>query len=123
MFVRNFFTKAVAEPTGCFAFFNGSVLGTEAYFRAYFANNFFYLNIEDGVWTKPYIRVKYFPVACGLFIREVELYNHDSGLYEPLSVNDKDMAFLRHVIKSCHAVIIKADKKWWERIEKEEIPF
>ena len=130
MFVRNFFTKAVAEHTGCYAFFNGSVLDMEAYFRGCFAgNDFFYLQIEEGMWSKPFIRVKCFPVAWGYFLREVQLYNHESGLYESLSVNDKDMAFLRHVIKSCHAVIIKADKKWRERVAKmedsefEEIPY
>ena len=130
MFVRNFFTKATAEPTGCYAFFNGSTLGVEAYFRGCFAgNDLFYLKIDEGLWTKPFIRVKYFPVAWGFFIREVEMYNPKSGLYEHISVSDKDRAFLRHVIKTYYAVILKADKKWRERVEKmgdlefEDIPF
>ena len=132
MFVRNFFTKAVAEPTGCYAFFNGSVLDVEAYFRACFAGNdffFFYVKIEDGLWTKPFIRVRYFPSHGGFFIREVEVYNPKAGLYEPLSVNGKDRAFLRHILGSCSAVITTADKKWRDKIAKmedlefEDIPF
>ena len=130
MFVRNFFTKAVAEHTGCYAFFNGSTLGVEAYFRGCFAgNDFFYLKIDEGLFSKPFIRVKFFPVAWGLFIREVEMYNHKSGLYELVSVSDKDKAFLRHVISSYRAVITKADKKWRAKIAKmldsefEEIPY
>ena len=130
MFVRNFFTKAVAEHTGCYAFFTGSALGVEAYFRTCFAGkDFFYLKIEDGLFTKPFIRVKYFPVAWGFFIREVEMYNPDSGKYEPLSLNDKDRAFLRHILGSCYAVINKADAKWRKKIESlddlefEDIPF
>ena len=123
MAVRNFFTKAQAEPTGCFAFFSGSALGVEAYFRGCFAGNFFYLKIEDGMFSKPFIRVKYFPNG-GFFIREVEAYNYESGLYEPVDINNKDRAFMLHVIKSYYAVIIKADKKWRERVEKmEDIPF
>ena len=130
MFVRNFFTKAVSEPTGCYAFFNGSVLGVEADFRGCFAgNDFFYLKIDEMLSYKPYIRVKFFPVAWGLFIREVEMYNPDSGLYELMSVSDKDRAFLRHVISSYRAVITKADKKWRAKVAKmldsefEEIPY
>ena len=112
MVVRNFFTKAVAEHTGCYAFFNGSVLDVEAHFRACFAgNDFFYLKIEEGLFSKPFIRVR-----C--FLMEVELYNPESGLYEPLSLNDKDRAFLRHIIKTCHAVITKADKKWRAEVAK-----
>ena len=122
MFVRNFFTKATAEPTGCFAFFKGSVLDVEAYFRAYFANNFFYLKIDEGLFSKPYLRVKCFPTNSGLCLLEVELYNPESGLYEPLSVNDKDRAFLLHIASTCSAALVKADKKWWEKIEKMEDP-
>ena len=124
MFVRNFFTKAVAEHTGCYAFFNGSVLGVEAYFRGCFAGSFFYLNIDEGMWTKPFIRVKGLPSHNTFLLLEVEMYSHDSGLYETVPVNDKDRGFLLHVIKSYYAVIIKADKKGRERIAKmEEIPF
>ena len=130
MFVRNFFTKAVSERTGCYAFFNGSVLGVEAYFRGCFAGNFFYLKIDEGRFSKPFIRVKGLPSHNNtFFLLEVEMYDYDSGLYMPASVNDKDMAFLLHVIKSYHAVILKADKKWRERVAKmedpefEEIPF
>ena len=129
MFVRNFFTKAVAEHTGCFAFFNGSVLGVEAYFRGCFAGNFFYLKIDEGRFSKPFIRVKCFPSNGSFFLLEVEMYNHDSGLYEPVDINNKDRAFMLHVIKSYYAVITKADKKWRERVAKmedpefEEIPF
>ena len=129
MVVRNFFTKAVSERTGCYAFFNGSVLGVEAYFRGCFAGNFFYLEIEDGMWTSPFIRVKYFPTNSGLVLLEVEVYNFDSGLYEPVHLNAKDMAFLRHIASTCSRVINKAAMKWREKIEKmedlefEEIPF
>ena len=118
MFVRNFFTKAVAEHTGCFAFFSGVVLGMEAHFRASFEwNNFFYLKVEEGLWTKPYIRVKYFPTNSGLFLLEVEIYNPDSGLYEPLSLNDKDRAFLRHITSTCSAVLNKAAMEWRNSID------
>ena len=117
MFVRNFFTKAVAEHTGCFAFFNGSVLGVGAYFRAYFENNFFYLQVEEGVWSKPYTRIKYFPLASGLFLLEVEIYNFDSGLYEPVYLNDKDRAFLRHIASTCSAVLNKAAIEWRNSID------
>ena len=108
MFVRNFFTKAVSEPTGCFAFFNGSALGMEAHFRASFTSNLFYLEIDEGLFSKPYLRVKYFPTNSGLVLLEVEIYNFDSWLYVPLSVNDKDMAFLRHIARSCSAALNKA---------------
>ena len=120
MFVRNFFTKAVAEHTGCFAFFTGSMFGIEAYFRAYFANNFFYLQIDEDLFSKPYLRVKYFPSHGGLFLLEVAIYNFDSGLYEPVYLNDKDMAFLRHVIHSCSAVLNKAAMQWRKEIENLE---
>ena len=130
MFVRNFFTKAVAEHTGCFAFFNGSVLGTEAYFRGCFASNdAFYLDIDEGRWSKPFIRVKCFPTNSGFFLLEVEIYNPESGSYKPAHIYDKDRAFLLHVINSSYNCIIKADKKWKEKIAKmedpefEEIPF
>ena len=117
MFVRNFFTKAVAEHTGCFAFFTGSVLGVEAYFRAYSANNFFYLKVEEGLWAKPYIRVKYFPTNSGLFLLEVEIYNFDSGLYEPVYLNDKDRAFLHHITSACSAVLNRAAMEWRNSID------
>ena len=118
MFVRNFFTKAVAEHTGCFAFFTGSVLGVEACFRAYFENNFFYLQVEEGVWSKPYTRIKYFPLAnSGLFLLEVEIYNFDSGLYEPVYLNDKDRAFLRHIASTCSAVLNRAAMEWRNSID------
>ena len=123
MFVRNFFTKAVAEHTGCYAFFNGSALGVEAHFRGCFAgSDFFYLKIEEGRWSKPFIRVKFFHSHNSFFLREVEMYNPDSGLYETLPVNNKDRGFLLHVIKSYYAVITKADKKWRERVAKMEDP-
>ena len=129
MFVRNFFTKAVAEHTGCYAFFNGSALGVEAYFRGCFAGNFFYLQIEDGLYTKPFIRVKCFPTNSELILLEVEVYSYDSGLYEALPFNGKDMAFLRHIASTCSRVLNKAAMQWSERIAKmedpefEEIPF
>ena len=86
MFVRNFFTKAVAEETGCFSFFTGSVLGTEAYFRArYDWNNFFYLKkVETGMCNETYLRIKCFPSHDGFFLHEVEVYHPDSGLYNPV---------------------------------------
>ena len=80
------------------------------------------------MFSKPFIRVKCFPSHNTffshntIFITEVEMYDYDSGLYVPASVNDKDMAFLLHVIKSYYAVILKADKKWRERIAKMEDP-
>ena len=120
MFVRNFFTKAVAEQAGCFAFFSGSVLGVEAHFRAYFANNFFYLKVEEGLWTKLFIRIKYFPINP-LVLLEVEIYNPDSGLYEPVYLNDKDKAFLRHIISTCSTVLNKAAMEWRSNIDY--IPF
>ena len=130
MVVRNFFTKAVAEHTGCFAFFNGSVLGVEAYFRASFAGNNFYLEIEDGMWSKPYIRVKCFPSNSGLFLLEVEIYNPESKLYEQmLYISDKDRAFLRHITSTCSTVLNKAAMEWRDKLAKmedpefEEIPF
>ena len=122
MFVRNFFTKATAEPTGCFAFFKGSTLGFNAYFRGCFVNNFFYLEIDQGLWTKPYIRVKYFPTNRGVSILEVEVYNFESKLYEHLPISEKDRAFLLHIIKTYYAVLTKADKKWRSKIEKMEDP-
>ena len=129
MFVRNFFTKALPEHTGCYAFFNGSALGVEAYFRACFAGNAFYLQIDEGRWTKPFIRVNCFPTSRGLVLLEVEEYNFDIGLYETLPVTDKDMAFLRHIVVTCSRVINKAAMQWSERVAKmedsefEEIPF
>ena len=132
MFVRNFFTKAQAEPTGCFAFFSGSVLGTEADFRGYFegSNDFFYVYIDESmVCTRPFIRAKYFPCHWGIFLREVEIYNPKSGLYELLDLSDKDRKFIIHVLKTSYAVITKADKKWRAKIAKmldsefEEIPY
>ena len=120
MFVRNFFTKAVAEHTGCYAFFNGSVLGVEAYFRGCFAGNFFYLKIDEGMFSKPFIRVKCFPGHNTFFLLEVEMYSHDSGLYEPVDINNKDRSFMLHVIKAYNAIITKADKKWRERVAKME---
>ena len=129
MFVRNFFTKAVAQHTGCFAFFSGSVLDVEAYFRASFENNFFYLKIDEGMFSKPFIRVKCFPANSGLFLLKVEIYNFDTGLYNPVSVSDKDRAFLRHIASTCSRVLNKAAMQWRERIEKmedsefEEIPY
>ena len=124
MFVRNFFTKAVADHTGCFAFFTGSVLDVEAHFRACFTNNFFYLKIDESLFSKPFIRVRYFPTNSGVVLLAVEVYNFDSGLYEPTHINDKDKAFLRHVMHSCSAVLIKAEGKWRDKIEKmEDIPF
>ena len=130
MAVRNFFTKAQAEPTGCYAFFKGSTLGVEAHFRGCFAgNDLFYLGIDEGMFTKPFIRVKCFPSHNGFFIREVESYSYDSGLYGLVSISEKDKAFLRHVIGSYHAVILKADKAWCKKVAKmldsefEEIPY
>ena len=129
MFVRNFFTKAEAEPTGCFAFFNGSVFGVEAHFRAYFGDIFLYLKIDEGIFSKPYIRVKCFPTNSGLFLLEVEMYNYSSGLYERVSISDKDRAFLRHVASTCSRVLNRAAITWRNKIEKmefdefEDIPF
>ena len=118
MCVRNFFTKAVAQHTGCFAFFNGSVLDVEAHFRASFEwNNFFYLKIEECLWVNPCIRVKCFLSHGGLFLREVELYNPESGLYEPVYINDKDRAFLRHIIRTCSVVIDRAAMQWRNSID------
>ena len=122
MFVRNFFTKAIAEHTGCFAFFTGSVLGVEAHFRASFVNNFFYLEEEEGLWAIPFIRVKYFPSNSGLSLLGVELYNPNSGLYEPVDTNNKDMAFLRHITGTCSRVLNKAAMEWRSNIEKMEDP-
>ena len=122
MFVHNFFTKATAEPTGCFAFFKGSTLGVEAYFRGGFAGNDFFLDIDEGLFSKPFIRVKLFPAAWGLFIREVEIYNPDLRLYEPLSLTDKDRAFLLHVIETCSTVLNKAAIAWRGKVEKIEDP-
>ena len=124
MFVRNFFTKAIAEETGSFTFFTGSVLGTEAYFRAHHDwNNFFYLKVvETNMCNEPYLRVKCFPSHNGFFIREVELYNPESGLYEPVyPLNDKDRDFLRHIIKTCFAVSVRAAIKW--RNSEDYFPF
>ena len=121
MFVRNFFTKATAEPTGCFAFFNGSALGVEAHFRASFVNNFFYLEIDEGLFSKPYIRVKYFPTNSGVAMLWVEVYNFDQWLYEPLSVNDKDMAFLHRITSTCSAVLNRAATEWRNSVDY--IPF
>ena len=130
MAVRNFFTKAVAEHTACYSFFTGSVLGVEAHFRGCFAGNFFYLQIDvDGLWAKPFIRVKCFPTNSGLILLEVGVYSYDSGLYESLPFNDKDMAFLRHVASTCSRVLNKAAMQSRNKIEKmefdefEEIPF
>ena len=105
------------------------MLGVEAYFRGCFAGNFFYLKIDEGMFSKPFIRVKGLPSSHNtFFLIEVEMYDYDSGLYVPASVTDKDMAFMLHVIKSYHAVITKADKKWRDKVAKmddlefEEIP-
>ena len=121
MAVRNFFSMAVAEETGCFAFFNGSVLGTEADFRAYFANNFFYLKIDEMLSYKPYIRVKHFPTKNGLYLLEFEIYNVDSGSYEPLAVDDEDMEFLCYIIDACLVALNKAALEW--RNSEDYIPF
>ena len=117
MFVRNFFTKAVAEHTGCFALSSGSVLGVEAHFKACSANNFFYLEIDEGLFSKPYIRVKYFPTNSRLVLLYAEIYNFDLWLYEPVYLNNKDMAFLRHVTRSCSAALNKAAMQWRKEIE------
>ena len=124
MFVRNFFTKAVADYTGSYAYFSGSVLGVEARFRASFEwNNFFYLKIKDGLMTKPFIRVKYFPTKIGLFLMEVEVYSYDSGLYEALTFTDKDRAFLRHIASTCSAALSRAAMEWEWRNSVDYIPF
>ena len=139
MFVRNFFTKAVAERTGSYAFFDGSILGVEAYFKVCFTrNNFFclkidegtcgkpyifHLQIEEGRLSKPYIRVKYFPSHGGFFIHEVEIFNPESGLYEHMPVSEKDLSFLRHVLGSSYSVLLKAEKKWYDNLGEGEIPY
>ena len=119
MFVRNFFTKAVAEETGCFAFFNGSVLGTEACFRTSFEwTNHFYLKVEKGLWSKPFLRVKIYRFKGNIFMWEVELYNVETGLYEPtIELTEKDKAFLLHVIRTNSAALSNAKSKWWKMIE------
>ena len=130
MFVRNFFTKAVSDHEGCCAYFSGSVLGVEARFRAYFGDIFLYLKIDvDGLWTKPFIRVKCFPTNSGLILLEVEVYSYDSGLYEHLSLTNKDMAFLRHIASTCSTALNKAAMQWSAKIAKmedlefEDIPY
>lgn len=119
MFVRNFFTKAVAEEYGCFSFFTGSVLGVEACFKACFEwTDHFYLKIEKGLWSKPYIRVKIYRLNGKVFMwNGVEQYNPETGAYEPLEISGKDKAFLLHVIRTNRAVINKAHYKWLKRIE------
>ena len=109
MAVRNFFSMAVANHTGCFAFFSGSVLGVKAYFRASCEGNNFYLKIKkEGRWVKSYIRVKYFPTNSGLCLLGVEIYNPKSGLYEPVYLNDEDMTFLHRITSSCSTALNKA---------------
>ena len=123
MSVRNFFTKATSEYTGCFVFFNGSVLGTEASFRGHFegSNDSFYVKIEENlVCDKPFIRAKYFPCHWGIFLLEVETYNPKSGLYELIELSDKDRKFIIHVLKTSYAVIIKAHKAWRAEVERME---
>ena len=123
MSVRNFFSMAVTEPTGCFAFFAGSVLGVKAYFRASFEGNNFYLKIKkEGRWVKSYIRVKYFPTNSGLCLLEVEIYNPKTGQYETLSLNDKDMAFLHRITSTCSEVLNRAATEW-RNSEDYIIPF
>ena len=117
MFVRNFFTKATAEEMGYFAFFEGSVLGIEASFRVCFEwNDYFYIKTDEVLWNNPFLRVKCFPFNGGFFLREAEKYNPDSGVYEPVCLEEKDRAFLHHVIMTCNAVLLKARTEWCSRI-------
>ena len=118
MFVRNFFTKAVAEDTGCFAFFTGSVLGVEACFRACFEwTNHFYLKVEKGLWTKPFLRVKIYRFNGNVHMWETELYNSQTGSYEQVEISEKDKAFLLHIIRTNSVVLSNAKSKWWKKIE------
>ena len=118
MFVRNFFTKAVAEDTGCFAFFTGSVLGVEACFRACFEwTNHFYLKVEKGLWAKPFLRVKIYRYKGNVHMWEVELYNVETGSYEQVELTEKDKAFLLHIVRTSSVVLSNAKSKWWKRIE------
>lgn len=118
MFVRNFFTKTVAEDTGCFAFFTGSVLGVEACFRTSFEwTNHFYLKVEKGLWTKPFLRVKIYRFNGNVHMWETELYNAETGSYEQVELTEKDKAFLLHVIRTNSVVLNNAKAKWWKKIE------
>lgn len=120
MFVRNFFTKAVAEDTGCFAFFTGSVLGNEAIFIANFdKTDHFYLKEMKGLWVKPYLRVRIYRLDGNVHMwTGVELYNAETGSYEPAEITKKDKAFLLHVIRTNFAIINKAKDKAKDREDK-----
>lgn len=118
MNVRNFFTKAVAETTGCFAFFNGVILDVEGEFRAYFEwNDYFYIKVHDGEFIHNFIRIKCFPSNGGYFLREVEEYNPISGLYEPLTCTERDRKFLHHVVVTCSIILASAKSNWNRLIE------
>lgn len=119
MFVRNFFTKAVAEDTGCFAFFTGSVLGNEAFFRANFEwTDHFYLKEVKGLWVKPYIRVRIYRLNGNIFMwNGVEIYNAENGSYESAEISGKDKKFLIHIIRTNQAVINKAKDKKYKLLE------
>ena len=126
MYVRNFFTKATSDYAGCCAFFDGSVLGFNAHFRGHFdgSNDFFYVKIVDGIYTKPFIRARYYPCHWGIFLLEVEIYNPVTKGYEILDLHEKDRKFLIHVLKTSYAVIMKAYKAWRNaEIEVESIPY
>ena len=119
MFVRNFFTKAVAEDTGCFAFFTGSVLGVEAFFRACFEwTNHFYLKEVKGLYAKPFMRVKIYRYNGNVHMWETEMYNAETGSYEQIELAEKDKAFLLHIIRTNSAVLSNAKSKWRKRIER-----
>ena len=119
MFVRNFFTKTVAEDTGCFAFFTGSVLGVEACFRTSFEwTNHFYLKVEKGLWAKPFLRVKIYRFNGNVHMWETELYNSQTGSYEQVELTEKDKAFLLHIIRTNSVVLSNAKSKWWKKIER-----
>ena len=118
MFVRNFFTKAVAEDTGCFAFFTGAVLGVEASFRAYFEwTNHFYLKEVKGLWAKPFLRVKIYRLNGNIHLWGVEIYNPNNGAYEHVELTEKDRAFMLHIIRTNYVVLSNAESKWRKRIE------
>lgn len=118
MNVRNFFTKAVAETTGCFAFFNGVILGVEARFQVCFEwNDYFYIKVDDGKFIHNFLRVKCFQSHGGYFIREIEMYNSISGVYEPLPFTERDRKFMNHVIVTCSIILASAKSNWRRRIE------
>ena len=120
MFVRNFFTKITPEETGFFAFFTGSVLGTEASFRTYHGetSGYIYWDIEKGSCFKPFLRARTHWVNGEMLMWMGEIYSAENAEYLPASdLSEKDKAFVVHLIHTSSAVLSRAKSKWGKKVE------